>query len=767
MDVRQRIKEIGTDRKKQAVRVHGLLVNAVYAAGGLLTGISVFPFGASPLGFALLCSADRYAAAVFAGLCLSLIGKAEPWVFLGAYAMTLALRALFTVTTEPYVEGGREEQSIGGFIERLFGEHVSLRIISASVGAFIVGLYRMFVGGFLYYDLFGAILSIGVAALGTFLWYFLPSERALNTKKEVGRVLRTLGGGSLVAALVYGLRGVSFYGVLVSPFICMLAVLWSTRKYGVTFGAGLAIITGALYSLAYAPLFVFAAICYGLLLPLSPLIASLASFAVGMGWGIYINGAASLAALLPALLASNFIFYAFNKLYLSEPDDTEEASADASAERQESGARRLEGIAASRLDDAAKRIKALCEGLASLSETLLYTEERRAEENIPFRCCREAIEGGNLELEIGEMGKEDTVDGLLDGIETVGAYMSDSVRAETVALDYRAISDYLADIMIANDREYGADEIRGRRLQDKLSETFPDVSCRAEVFGTERQRVIIGSDSRRFLIKNREKLRRLAIDACELSLDNGELLEIGDSTYLSFYRSALLDAVFAGRKRNALDEKTYCGDSFGVIRTGDDGKLFTFISDGMGSGREAAVTSGLCTLFLQKLLPINVSGGDSVGATLQLLNSFLRSRNSAGERESLATVDLGVLDLVGCRAGFYKSGAAPTYVFRDGALFKLRARTMPIGIVKAIDTGRVDMELLPGDVIIMVSDGVTEGREECPELFELLRSRLLTHSAEELADAVIGYADERGCRDDVSVVVVKITERQEIMQAAS
>ena len=84
---------------------------------------------------------------------------------------------------------------------------------------------------------------------------------------------------------------------------------------------------------------------------------------------------------------------------------------------------------------------------------------------------------------------------------------------------------------------------------------------------------------------------------------------------------------------------------------------------------------------------------------------------------------------------------------------------MPLGILDTADVGRIDMEILPGDTVIMVSDGVTEGREECPELFDYLRSRLLTHNAEQLADSIIKYADKRGCTDDVSVLVTKVSEK--------
>jgi stage II sporulation protein E len=113
---------------------------------------------------------------------------------------------------------------------------------------------------------------------------------------------------------------------------------------------------------------------------------------------------------------------------------------------------------------------------------------------------------------------------------------------------------------------------------------------------------------------------------------------------------------------------------------------------------------------------------------------------------------------VECKVDFCKCGAAPTYVFRDGSLFKLRSRTVPIGIMDEVDVGRTEMELCPGDVIVMVSDGVTQGKEEYPELFEYVRTRIATHSAEQLADAIIDFAEAEDSADDVSVVVIKVED---------
>ena len=181
---------------------------------------------------------------------------------------------------------------------------------------------------------------------------------------------------------------------------------------------------------------------------------------------------------------------------------------------------------------------------------------------------------------------------------------------------------------------------------------------------------------------------------------------------------------------------------------------YAFISDGMGSGREAALTSGICALFLQKML----GAGNRCETALRMLNGFLRNKGSGSLHECSATVDLMALDRISGHASFYKCGAAPTYVFRDGSLFKLRSKTLPIGILKEPDQKKIRFEIHAGDVIVMVSDGVTQGREECPWLFDLLRQNVETLGIEKTADLVVQYAKSEGSTDDLSVLILKVEE---------
>ena len=69
----------------------------------------------------------------------------------------------------------------------------------------------------------------------------------------------------------------------------------------------------------------------------------------------------------------------------------------------------------------------------------------------------------------------------------------------------------------------------------------------------------------------------------------------------------------------------------------------------------------------------------------------------------------------------------------------------------------MEMDISPGDLVIMLSDGVTDGKDECPWLFDLLRSQGDSVSVDRLADLIVKYAKAEGATDDISVLVIKIS----------
>ena len=198
-------------------------------------------------------------------------------------------------------------------------------------------------------------------------------------------------------------------------------------------------------------------------------------------------------------------------------------------------------------------------------------------------------------------------------------------------------------------------------------------------------------------------------------------------------------------------DESVCGDSVAVFKNKDE-RFFAFLSDGMGSGRSACAVSEISVGFLGNML----ASGELCEEHIELLNGFLCSRLQKNIAECSATLDLLELDLMNGSASIYKCGAAPSYIYRRGRLFKLRSESMPIGILGDVDLKKFELQLSRGDIVVMVSDGVTGESGECPWLFDLLVQNLPSRSLERTAELIIKYATAKGSGDDITVLLVRV-----------
>ena len=83
---------------------------------------------------------------------------------------------------------------------------------------------------------------------------------------------------------------------------------------------------------------------------------------------------------------------------------------------------------------------------------------------------------------------------------------------------------------------------------------------------------------------------------------------------------------------------------------------------------------------------------------------------------------------------------------------------MPVGIVRALDAESISFDLKDGDTVIMMSDGVTGSYEECPWLYDMLSSGLISIDNPSAAECIIGetVVKNTGRDDDITVCVMKI-----------
>ena len=100
----------------------------------------------------------------------------------------------------------------------------------------------------------------------------------------------------------------------------------------------------------------------------------------------------------------------------------------------------------------------------------------------------------------------------------------------------------------------------------------------------------------------------------------------------------------------------------------------------------------------------------SVGDALHAVSPALRLR-SDGMR--FTTLDAFTLDLFSGRAENLKCGAAPTYMRLNGRWTILPGTALPIGLAEEDELGdAVPLQMNDGDIVVMLSDGVTDGTDD-------------------------------------------------------
>lgn len=247
-------------------------------------------------------------------------------------------------------------------------------------------------------------------------------------------------------------------------------------------------------------------------------------------------------------------------------------------------------------------------------------------------------------------------------------------------------------------------------------------------------------------------LARATADLSELAAQElaiPEELPDGDLCRLWWSARPLYDARFEHRQR-AAGAARLCGDSCHHF-TEPDGRAAMLLSDGMGVGGSAAVDATMTTSLLSRL----VRAGVRFDAALRLVNAALLS---GGGEERLCTVDACLLDLYSGRMDVYKAGAAPTYILRQGRAAKIESASLPAGILGGAEAQQTSLTLGEGDVVVMVSDGLTEtGADWIPSELAALAGRPL----DELCDGLLDTAAVRrvdGREDDMTVMAAVITK---------
>jgi len=315
---------------------------------------------------------------------------------------------------------------------------------------------------------------------------------------------------------------------------------------------------------------------------------------------------------------------------------------------------------------------------------------------------------------------------------------------------YEELSEILQGVATELSTELTFAPFAERRLRQYLKNL--ELEAETAVFKDRNGRLHaeIKGGNLRPLLRDRESLDKLSAVLGVRLCEKREETALGQSvTLLEAEPLAAAVGIAAARKRGEL----VSGDQ-GTYFKSDDGILFVILSDGMGSGDEAAGESSQTVRLLKRFL----LAGLEPASAMKILNAVMLLRNE--ESVGLVTIDLLCVNLFTGQARLLKYGAAPSYVKNGKSVRRFEGESLAAGLMSGQGAlpDVVELRLDPGNFAIIVSDGILNGEDD--GWLRTLAAGYEGKAAKELARMIVEQAAEKtGRRDDMTVLTVFLEER--------
>lgn len=205
---------------------------------------------------------------------------------------------------------------------------------------------------------------------------------------------------------------------------------------------------------------------------------------------------------------------------------------------------------------------------------------------------------------------------------------------------------------------------------------------------------------------------------------------------------------------------TAVGGDFFDFQAVDDRRLGIVVADVSGHGVPAALIASMVKIALAS----QADQAADPAAVLAGMNRILRGKM----KRSFVTAAYVFLDAEGRTLRYASAGHPPLLLRRaaEGSVEEVRQEAPPLGVLPRAAYRNTELELAPGDRVLLYTDGVTEARNGAEEDFGDERLRELAATAGDLAPDA--FADEllrrletwrgrgEGFDDDVTAVVVAL-----------
>lgn len=244
----------------------------------------------------------------------------------------------------------------------------------------------------------------------------------------------------------------------------------------------------------------------------------------------------------------------------------------------------------------------------------------------------------------------------------------------------------------------------------------------------------------------------------EISEVVGEVLKrpasvtvVDDKTFTAI-DAPMCDVVFGVASSPKL-EGNACGDAYSFFKMSDENALFA-LCDGMGSGEKASETSDYALTLLENFYKAEFDKEEIYSS----INKLLVMNSS----EDFCALDVCVVDLFKRSFSLYKLGAPESYLKTTNGVEVLNSGALPIGIVDE-SVPKVETRLLEmGDIVILVSDGVSDIFKNSIDLKEFIE-KLDNTNPQTIADKIMDECKIRtnnALLDDTTILAFRLFERK-------
>lgn len=235
----------------------------------------------------------------------------------------------------------------------------------------------------------------------------------------------------------------------------------------------------------------------------------------------------------------------------------------------------------------------------------------------------------------------------------------------------------------------------------------------------------------------------------------GSVEIFGEEEVSVMYEEESSYKVLTGIARATKEGEKISGDNY-MILEGENGRYYIALSDGAGSGETANAASKMVVELLEKF----IDAGFSIETAIQMINGVLLSSE---EEQHLSTLDICCIDTHTGQCEFIKVGACSSYIKSDMLVEIVMSSNLPLGVFYRVEIEKTNGQLVNGDYVIILSDGILQGLGGETEVakFEDMLSGVSYESPQELANFILSYTiHEAGgiIEDDMTVLVFGIWE---------